>query len=133
MTFTGLDQNWGMFSPYPMNWDGWYEIHGVTRSGRTVNLLPRAMPDDPLAIDRPASLAAQYADERWRKYMMGLVPPENAHLRPLFANALQARWRLNHPEDPLRSLEINYFQELTQLEGDAPATKLALWQQQFEQ
>lgn len=132
LKLVGLDQSWGMFSPYPFNWDGWYEIRGVTRSGRTVNLLPAVAPDRPIPQGRPSPLGAFYPNERWRKYLMLLATPEGAHLRPLYARALVAEWRTKHPEDPLRAIEISYWQELTELRATSPAQKLLLWQQVIE-
>ncbi|MCC6953193.1 MAG: HTTM domain-containing protein [Deltaproteobacteria bacterium] len=108
----GVDQNWAMFSPYPLTGDGWFQISARTASDRIVNLSPGAAPDDPITEDRPRSINEMYPNERWRKFMMMLVTPEGAGWRPPFIRALALKWRREHPSDPLKSLDLHFFQEV---------------------
>jgi len=123
----GLDQEWSMFAPYPLNWDGWYQIPAATRSGRIVNLTPGMNPNDPLTDARPVRIEKMYRNERWRKYLMSLADVANISWRPGYARALASRWAEDHPDDPIINMDINYFLERTSLEGTSPPRKLRLW------
>lgn len=116
----GLDQYWSMFAPYPIDWDGWYEIVGKTASGRIVNLSPGASFDDPLSEQRPARIDLMYRTERRRKYMMGLAASTADGWRPFFARALRLRWNARSPDDPLASLDVFFWLWLTR--PDAPTS-----------
>ena len=108
----GADQNWGMFSPYPLTGDGWFQIAATTEAGRVVNLTPGASPDDPISDQRPQNINEMYPNERWRKFMMMLVTPEGTGWRPMFIRALALRWRRDNPTDPLKRVDVNFFQEI---------------------
>lgn len=127
LELVGLDQNWGMFAPYPMNWDGWYVIAGITKSGRTVNLSPGRAVDEPVTDVRPERIAAQYPNERWRKYMIFLATNENYLWRGPFTRAILNRWAAVNPDDPLRSVEINFWLKRTTDDGPAAPEKYLLW------
>jgi len=108
----GLDQNWGMFSPYPLTGDGWFRISARTASGKIVNLTPGSKPSDPITDARPARIDLMYPTERWRKYLMMLVKPESASWRPLLIRALALRWADAFPNDRLVRVDVDFFQEI---------------------
>jgi hypothetical protein len=84
-----LDQQWEMFAPYPLTYDGWYVIQGHLRDGSETNLLH---PEQPVSFDQPASIADQYKNERWRKYLMNLSLPENTDYRLYYARSFCRSW-----------------------------------------
>lgn len=128
LTLVGLDQNWGMFTPFPFNWDGWFLISGKTLSGRTVNLTPGAKPEDAISEERPADIWRMYKNERQRKYMMSLANDSSVSLRPYYVRALALDWARKHPGEDLVELDIVFFQELTQADGSStPPQKVPIW------
>ncbi|MFN8391869.1 MAG: HTTM domain-containing protein [Bdellovibrionota bacterium] len=127
LELVGLDQNWGMFAPYPMNWDGWYQIVGRTVSGRAVNLSPGANAEDPITDERPERIDRMYSTERWRKYMMFLAERNSAPWRGAYMRALVASWAAAHPNDVLQNVEMYFWFELTLDEGSSPVEKQHLW------
>ena len=86
-----LDQRWDMFAPNPLTYDGWYVIEGHLRSGRTVNVMH---PERPVTFEQPESIADQYKNERWRKYLMNLSLNENADYRLYYGRYLCRSWNL---------------------------------------
>ena len=103
-----LDQRWDMFSPNPLTYDGWYAIEGHLRNGRSANVLH---PRQPFSYEQPASIADEYKNERWRKYLMNLSLPENTEYRLYYGRYLCRSWNVwRSPSDPatLMSFEI-YF------------------------
>jgi vitamin K-dependent gamma-carboxylase-like protein/DCC1-like thiol-disulfide oxidoreductase len=85
----GLDQRWDMFAPNPLTYDGWYVIEGRLRDGRTVNVIH---PDQPVTFSQPRSIADQYKNERWRKYLMNLSLSENTDYRLYYGRYLCRSW-----------------------------------------
>lgn len=85
----GLDQEWNMFAPYPLTFDGWYVIAGHLRDGSIVNVLH---PDQAVSFAQPQSIADQYKNERWRKYLMNLSLSENADYRLYYARYFCRSW-----------------------------------------
>lgn len=117
----GLTQNWGMFSPYPLNWDGWFLISGKTKSGRVVNLSPGAEEEDEISAERPKKIWAMYGNERQRKYMMSLASYSSLPWRPYYVRAVALDWARRHPEDELGELDIVFFYEITLPDGSSTA------------
>ncbi len=126
LVLVGLDQTWGMFSPYPINWDGWYLVTGETRRGRKVNLTPGSKPDDPISDERPSEIARMYRTERIRKYHMSLADSAGAPIRPMYAQGLINRWNESNRRDRLKSVDIYFFMERTLKEGSSPPEKMHL-------
>src|SRR5207302_9282275 len=84
-----VDQKWDMFAPNPLTYDGWYVIDGRLRGGRPVNVLH---PKEPVSYAQPASIADQYKNERWRKYLMNLSLVENVDYRLYYGRYLCRSW-----------------------------------------
>jgi hypothetical protein len=128
LALVGLDQNWGMFSPYPINWDGWFLISAKTTSGRTVNLTPGAMPNDAISEKRPKEIWRMYQNEHQLKYYMSLASHASLNWRPYYVRAVALQWARNNPQDPLTELDIFFFQELTMPDGSStPPEKFVIW------
>jgi hypothetical protein len=84
-----LDQEWNMFAPSPLTYDGWYVIPGVLRDGAQTNVLH---PDQPVTFAQPKNIADQYKNERWRKYLMNLSLPEDADYRLYYGRYFCRSW-----------------------------------------
>ena len=123
-----VDQQWDMFAPRPLTYDGWYVIEGVLRDGRHVNVLH---PDKPVSYEKPASIADQYKDERWRKYLMNLSTPEYTNYRLYYARYFCRSWNTGRwPRDPgaLVSFDINFMGRQNSItEQERPYSKDLLW------
>lgn len=102
-----LDQRWDMFAPNPLTYDGWYVIAGKLRSGDEVNVLN---PKQPVSFEQPASIADQYKNERWRKYLMNLSLPENRDYRLYYGRYLCRSWNEGHnPNDSLTLVSFDIY------------------------
>lgn len=92
-----IDQRWDMFSPFPLTYDGWYVIEGHLRDGSSVNVLD---PGKPVSFDQPASIADQYKNERWRKYLMNLSLNEDSGYRLYYGRYFCRSWNTGRaPQD----------------------------------
>ncbi|HQU41706.1 MAG: hypothetical protein B7Z73_06150 [Planctomycetia bacterium 21-64-5] len=109
----GLDQNWGMFAPFPLTDDGWYEMRGVLADGSVVNLWDV---DQTLPRRKPANVAATYRSRRWLKYLMEIRLGWSPFL-PEFADWLRRRWNELHadgaPHRRVKHIDIIYHIEKT--------------------
>lgn len=106
-----LYQNWNMFSPTPLREDGWYVAVGKTTDGKEVNVLNE---QHPVSFDRPNSLAAQYPNNHWRKYMMNMYLDEYAFLRQGYVNWLCRNWNGRHPENKMiHTINLYFMSEWT--------------------
>ncbi len=105
-----LDQRWAMFSP-PLREDGWYVIIGTLESGRAVDVF-RDGTD--VSYEKPRPVAAMYATERWRKYLMNLYLGDFAAYRPHFAEYLCLAWNRSHSgAERVAVVEIVFMSEMT--------------------
>ena len=103
----GLDQEWDMFAPYPLTYDGWYVIAGHLRGGSIANVLH---PDQPVSFAEPQSIADQYKNERWRKYLMNLSLSENADYRLYYARSFCRSWNTGRSSrDPNALVDFDIF------------------------
>jgi len=64
-----IDQQWNMFSPYPMKDDGWFVIPGKLVSGLELDLFTGNFPPD---YSKPELVSAMYKNFRWDKYMRNI-------------------------------------------------------------
>ncbi|HWY70645.1 MAG TPA: HTTM domain-containing protein [Terriglobales bacterium] len=102
-----LDQRWDMFSPNPLTYDGWYVIEGQLKDGRHINV---THPDRPVSYEKPASIADQYPNERWRKYLMNLSLSENTDYRLYYGRYLCRSWNIGHPNyDPAILIRFDIY------------------------
>ena len=122
------DQRWDMFAPSPLTYDGWYVIEGKLRDGRKVNVL---RPNQPVSYAQPASIADQYKNERWRKYLMNLSLPENTDYRLYYGRYFCRSWntgRLSQDPAALISFDINFMgRQNSILYPNRPYTRDLLW------
>jgi hypothetical protein len=108
---TRLDQSWDMFAPYPLLEDGWYSIPATLKDRTEVDLFRDGAPVSP---DKPADVAALYANQRWQKYMMNLWSREDAAYRLPYAQYLCRTWNSTHTKDKqIETLQIIFMLERT--------------------
>jgi predicted DCC family thiol-disulfide oxidoreductase YuxK len=116
-----LDQYWDMFSPGPLREDGWYVIEGTLKNGKRVDIWRNGAP---VSFNRipPTQVAAQYPNERWRKYMMNLYADKYSGFRLWFDRYMCRKWNEGKAMDDPRLLEIfnvYYMVHMTQPPGVA--------------
>ncbi len=114
---TRTDQIWDMFAPFPLRDDGWYVIDGVLHNGRHVDVFRNGTP---VSFAKPSSaqIAAQYRDERWRKYLMNLYLIVNSDYRLPYGRYLCRSWNERRTvDDPefLETFEIFFMMRTNEL------------------
>jgi len=105
-----LDQNWGMFAPYPMIEDGWFIMPATLKDGTKIDLLRKGAP---VTWAKPKSVASTYVNERERKYIMNLWPVALSDQRPYFVRYMRNRWYRDHPDQPLKDISLYYMLHIT--------------------
>lgn len=107
-----LDQNWGMFAPYPMIEDGWFIMPAELADGSMVDLLRQGAP---LTWEKPSPVTAMYYNERQRKHMMNLWPRSYSWQRPYYFLYRKHLWEQQHPEPEkqIRSMSLYYMLHIT--------------------
>ncbi|MBC7450675.1 MAG: HTTM domain-containing protein [Cytophagales bacterium] len=105
-----LDQNWGMFGPGVLKYDGWYVHEGITADNDTINLLD---PHQKELYNKPTSVVGMFRNDRWRKYSENMMFHTHTFMRGYYCNYVKTRWNKKHPEQPMKSLRIIYMQEVT--------------------
>lgn len=113
------DQYWDMFSPGPLRDDGWYVIEGLLKNGERVDIYRNGAP---VSFDRiPArEVAAQYPNERWRKYLMNLYFAKYSQFRLYYDRYLCRKWNEGRSMDDPRLLDqfqVYYMVHETQRPG----------------
>lgn len=108
-----LDQSWDMFSPYPPKTDGWFVIPGTLQDGREVELWTGQRG---VRWEKPLSIAAQYPNDRWWKFMENIYPVEREREVALaaYAGYVCRDWNARHdgPEQ-LEIFQVFYMEETT--------------------
>lgn len=69
-----LDQQWNMFAPRPVADDGYYVVAAEKADGDWVNAW--IVGDSQLTWEKPARVASQYPNARWRKLMLNVCQPD---------------------------------------------------------
>ena len=99
-----VDQVWDMFAPGPLRDDGWYVIKGTLRNGEVVDIFRDGAPVT-FARPTPDKVAAQYKDERWRKYLLNLYTETYAPWRLYYGRYLCRKWNEGKNEKDPRVLD----------------------------
>lgn len=123
-----IDQRWDMFAPNPLTYDGWYVIEGHLRDGTHVNVLH---PESAFSYEKPASIADQYKDERWRKYLMNLSLGQYEAYRLYYGRYLCRSWNTGRwPKDSttLERFDIYFMGRQNSIsDQNRPYSKDLLW------
>src|SRR6185295_1987364 len=105
----GIDQAWNMFSPYPWTGDGWYVTVGTLADGRQIDIWNGGKP---VTWEKPARVAAQFKNERWRKYLENVLKDPVPGARDPLMAYLFRHWNETHAEsERLTELELYYMEE----------------------
>ena len=105
-----IDQHWGMFAPSVFKDDGWYILDGTTTTGQHFDLNRGSVP---VTYAKPASVVSLFRNDRWRKYSENYLFVSNEYMRPYYCNYLLRIWQEQHPQKPLRRLEVVYMKEVS--------------------
>ncbi|HEV2706656.1 MAG TPA: DCC1-like thiol-disulfide oxidoreductase family protein [Pyrinomonadaceae bacterium] len=122
-----LDQQWGMFAPYPRKSDGWLVIPATLASGAEVDLFRDGAP---VSWEKPARVSALFANAYRQKYMENLLSPHLSGTLLLYGQHLCRKWNAEHSGgETLNTFEINYVEELTPPPGEptAPPRRISVW------
>ena len=104
-----LDQQWNMFAPRPVVDDGYYVVAAETTEGDWVNAW--IVGGRELSWDKPARVASQYPNARWRKLMMNLCQKEHKAWREALMEYLFSRI------SGARALRLYFVTERTRPDG----------------
>ncbi len=96
----GLNQYWGMFSPYPLNFVGWESAVARTASGKSVTLLEKGERDS-------------WSEARWAYFHVSLGKDRPREVE-LYLNYLVQEWQREHPEDPVIVAQYRYHPKFSQ-------------------
>lgn len=122
-----LEQDWGMFAPYPSKDDGWFIIPGELADGSEVDLFTWG---GTVTDNKPTHVYASFGNARWRKYMENLWNRRHRRARLYYGKYLMRKWNRDFADDPdkeLQRFKIYYWEELTQLEGPQRLRKVQIW------
>jgi hypothetical protein len=122
----GIDQEWGMFAPYPLKDSGWHVVQGNRPDGAGVDLLRDGAP---VCWDEPGLASATYPNERWRKYLMNLWTKDNVAHRPLYARYLLRQWNARHKGQlAIESVDVYFMLKRTRPDyQESRPEKVLLW------
>lgn len=104
-----LDQQWNMFAPRPVSDDGYYVVAAETTEGAWVNAW--IVGGAEVEWDKPARVASQYPNARWRKLMMNLCQNEHQAWRRSLMEYLFSR------QSKVRALRLYFVLEKTRADG----------------
>ena len=126
-----LQQNWGMFAPYPRLDDGWYVAEGQLVSGERVDVFRAVIAGsgEALSYSKPEPVSASLGGVYWTKYFEHLLRSEDKGRYALFASFLCREWNAAHPEARrLGRFDLYFMLEHTERLNEPPE-KIHLWWQ----
>lgn len=100
-------QAWRLFGPEPFREDGWFVVEATDLSGQRWDLTGTARPYDPV---KPARVAAQFPNQRWRRWLQNLAQNDFTELGVAYLD-----YRARHWDRPgqLRNLRLLFMVERT--------------------
>jgi hypothetical protein len=104
-----IDQLWGLFSPDPPIYDGWYQFMGVQRDGTEVNPFWRGQP---VGFEKPA-VVTETMNIRWREFFFRLQRDPTDPRWPAFGRWLCRAWNEDHAGPAHLDRAYVYFVEET--------------------
>jgi hypothetical protein len=127
LQFTGLNQTWAMFAPYPTKVDGWYVTPGVLETGQLVDV--QHYKETPPSYDKPTDMNTIYINNRWRKFLMNMRSADNLNYREQYAKYLCRTWNNNRTApNRLETFQIDFMKEVTTDTGVLPLERITLWE-----
>jgi hypothetical protein len=110
MLFFRLDQNWGMFAPFPFMDDGWYVLIGEDTNGKVISLFGK---NQKTSIDKkPENYYNEFPNERWRKFMTNLWYVSYHSYRERLLEFQCSEWNIEN-EIKLKKIDMYYMLEKT--------------------
>jgi hypothetical protein len=104
-----IDQLWGLFSPDPPVYDGWYAFMGVQRDGIEVNPFWRGAP---VSFEKPP-VVTETMNIRWRELLFRLQHDPRDPRWPPFGRWLCRAWNEDHSGPAQLDRVYVYFVEET--------------------
>ncbi len=115
-----LWQDWRMFAPDLIKYDGWIVTEGTLSDGRHYDIYNNR---EEIDFSKPKSVPATYPNMQWKKYLMMELPlGSREHYRDYYPQYLCREWNSGRgSDDPrrLKSVRVFFMKELTQ-PGYAP-------------
>ena len=121
----GLHQQWNMFEEGGGTLDGWHVVIGTLENGERISLLEGGRAYEGATHPKPECASALYASTRWRTCFKYMIEANRAH--ELLANVLAREWNRDHPELPIRELEILHVQEPALPGEDETPRRVTTW------
>ncbi len=121
----GLDQKWGMFSPFPLNNDGWFVIVGKLKNNKVVDIYKDGQE---VSWNKPDNIRSTYKGERWRKFLENRTNDTLLY----YGKYLCVEWNTKHTgEDQLMTFETFYMSQKTLINNqNSPIIKNSIWNHQ---
>lgn len=123
-----VDQYWDMFAPYPSKEDGWFVLPAQLVGGREIDLMhaERAA----VSYDKPASVANEYVNIRWHKYLERIWSAQFSASRLYYGKYLCRSWNAtHHGDEALKSFKIVYMLEMSVPIGQSPSVeRRVIWE-----
>lgn len=110
-----IDQDWGMFAPFPYKIHGWFIVEGYGPSGEHIQILDRE-PASSNENDRP-SVPALHRNGHWLSYSI-LTYTEHREQLEQFGNYLCKKWNKEMRQPPLSNVRISFMRMITPPEPD---------------
>lgn len=124
--YLSLRQNWGMFAPYPVMFDGWMTIPGRFEDDSELDLFTSKPPTDEM-------LRWYWGPNlRWKKYIENLRRSENEHLLMPFGAYYCRVYNIDQARpkgERLATLELHYMGRDSVLPGETSLshTRYLMW------
>jgi predicted DCC family thiol-disulfide oxidoreductase YuxK len=116
-----FNQNWGVFTPIPNQYDGWYILRATTTDNNVVDLLR----DQALVnYDKPADVSNMFANQRWRRMHFYMSFDQNEFLRQPYLEWLCREY--NQTEQRVEAIDLIYALEFTTPTSTQPVRYLNL-------
>jgi hypothetical protein len=122
-----IDQQWAMFSPFPMKDDGFFVIEGSIKDHKDQAGDVLAMELRKPSYKKPELGSQVWKNQRWRKYMMNLWMASNSGHRLYYARWLCREWNKKFPSNLLEEFQIYYMREDTLPDRIATPEKVSIW------
>ncbi|MGE0493783.1 MAG: HTTM domain-containing protein [Vulcanimicrobiota bacterium] len=110
-------QVWRLFGPEPFREDGWFVVEAVDANGQAWDLTrtPR-----PLDLSKPANMAGQFPNQRWRRWLQNLAQDDFPELGVAYLDYRARHW---DGSSELRSLRLIFMEEPTPEPGQAATVR----------
>lgn len=121
MNFTGLEQHWGLFAPYPRTSDGYFVALGRLKNRSEIDYLS---PDHKVTWKKPDDVSGSFATFRWRKYFRAIRFKSKKPLLGLYLEHVCRDWNKTHAGDQkLEAVTLYFMRRITKRSGGYKPTR----------